>query len=223
MAHRCAWLWPALILLAGAAYQWLVYSAVAGEQTASIRFALAYVPLAALAIWVAGRARHKLRWSLFLIAAGVAIYALGHQEHRGLAAAYAAPHAAIYAGLLALFGRTLSRGHEPLITRFARQVHGTLPPQLATYTRRLTIAWCVFFGAQIVVSALLFGFASLAHWSIFVNVLNFPLLALMFIGEYTYRIVRHRDFPHASFLEGVRAFTRHSDQRAAEKCTGART
>ena len=148
MAYRCAWLGPALILLAGAAYQWLVYSAVAGEQADSIRYALAYVPLLVLAIWVAGRAHHKLRSALSLAVAGIAIYALGHQGHWGLAAAYAAPHAAIYLALLALFGRTLRPGHEPLITRFARRVHGTLPPQLAAYTRRLTIAWCVFFGAQ---------------------------------------------------------------------------
>jgi len=45
----------------------------------------------------------------------------------------------------------------------------------------------------------------------------------MFIGEYTYRIVRHRDFPHASFLDGVRAFTRDADHLGVEKCTGART
>ena len=220
MTQRYGWLPPALILAGGIAYQWLVYSAVAGQQADAVRTALAYAPLLGFAAWVATRARHKLRWSLILFAACILIYALEHQQSWGPAAAYGMPHAAIYLSLLWLFGRTLRAGREPLITRFARQVHGTLPPQLEAYTRRLTVAWCVFFGAQLLVSVLLFRFASLAHWSIFVNVLNFPLLALMFAGEYAYRIVRHRDFPHASFLDGVRAFS--NDAKAAQRCTGAR-
>jgi uncharacterized membrane protein len=106
-----------------------------------------------------------------------------------------------------LFGHTLRDGHEPLVSRLARRVHGALPSELAAYTRRVTYAWCVFFSAQIVVSALLFKFAPLGVWSLFVNILNFPLLALMFMGEYAYRIRRHREFPHAAFLDGIRAFS----------------
>jgi uncharacterized membrane protein len=102
-------------------------------------------------------------------------------------------------------------------------VHGTLPPQLYAYTRRLTAAWCVFFAAQIVVSAFLFRFASLSHWSLFVNVLNFPQLALMFIGEYGYRLVRHRDFPHASLLDGVRAFSNDAERPVVADGAGSRT
>lgn len=218
--RRCGWLWPALIVLLGVGYQCLVYSAVGGGQIDAIRIALAFLPLLALAWWIAARARHKLRWGLVLCAAGGAIYALERQEHWGLAAAYGIPHAVIYAALLWLFARTLRPGHEPLITRLARRVHGTLPPQLHAYTRRLTAAWCVFFAAQIVVSALLFRFASLSLWSLFVNVLNFPLLALMFIGEYGYRLMRHRDFPHASLLDGVRAF---SDDAERPDGAGSRT
>ena len=220
MTRRYGWLWPALILPVGIAYQWLVYSAVAGEQADSVRAVLAYAPLVAFAAWVATRPRDKLRWSIILLGAVIVIFALEHQQNWGPAAAYGVPHAAIYLSLLWLFGRTLRAGREPLITRLARRLHGTLPPQLAAYTRRLTAAWCVFFGAQLVASVLLFRFASLAHWSIFVNVLNFPLLALMFGGEYAYRVLRHRDFPQASFLDGVRAFAH--DAKAAEKCRGAR-
>jgi uncharacterized membrane protein len=116
------------------------------------------------------------------------------------------PHTAIYLSLLWLFGQTLKSGREPLITRLARRVHGTLPPALRAYTRRVTVAWCMFFAAQLIVSALLFLFASPREWSLFVNVLNFPLLALMFGGEYLYRIVRHGDFPHASIIDCIRAF-----------------
>ena len=207
MARRFAWLWPALILLLGGGYQYLVHSALAGEQIESIRIALAFLPLPVLAWWVVARARHKPLWSCVLLAAGVAIYALEQQARWGLAAAYGIPHAAIYLFLLWLFGHTLWQGKEPLVTRLARRVHGTLPPELAIYTRRVTYAWCVFFIAQIAVSALLFKFASLNVWSLFINVLNIPLVALMFIGEYVYRVIRHRAFPHASLIDGIRAFS----------------
>lgn len=207
MAHRFGWLWVALILLMGVGYQYLVHSAVAGGQIESVRVTLAFLPLLALACWVATRARNKLAWSFILLASGMAIYVLEHQERWGLAAAYGIPHTVIYLSLLWLFGRTLRHGKEPLVTRLARRVHGTLPLELAAYTRRLTLAWCVFFASQLFISALLFKFASLDIWSLFINVLNFPLLALMFIGEYVYRVIRHRGFPHASIFDGIRAFS----------------
>lgn len=212
--HLWGWLWPALLLLAGAGYQWLVYSAVAGGQVAPVHIALAFLPLVALAAWVVTRARRKLLWSIALCAAAALLYALEQQANWGPAAAYSVPHAAIYLSLLVLFARTLRSGHEPLITRLARSVHGTLPPALHAYTRRLTGAWCVFFAAQLAVSAALFVFASPREWSLFVNVLNFPLLVLMFGGEYVYRTLRHRDFPKASVMDGIRAFSDDSARRA---------
>ena len=116
------------------------------------------------------------------------------------------PHAAINLLLLWVFGRTLARGREPLITGFARRVHGSLPPHIESYTRRVTLAWCLFFAAQVVVSALLFAAASLETWSLFVNVLSFPLIVLLFVAEYVYRLARFPDFPHASIWKGVQMF-----------------
>jgi uncharacterized membrane protein len=217
MARRFGWLWAALILLMGVGYQCLVHSAVVGGQIESIRIALAFLPLLALACWVATRARNKLAWSFILLAAGMAIYVLEHQERWGLAAAYGIPHAAIYLSLLWLFGQTLWHGKEPLVTRLARRVHGTLPSELAAYTRRVTVAWCVFFASQMVISALLFKFTSLDIWSLFINFLNFPLLALMFIGEYVYRVIRHREFPHASIFDGIRAFSNDAARSTSAK------
>ncbi len=217
MARRFDWLWPALILLMGAGYQCLVHSAVVGGQIDSIRIALAFLPLLALACWVVTRARDKRLWSLVLLAAGIAIFVVEHQERWGLAAAYGIPHGAIYLSLFWLFGQTLRHGKEPLVTRLARRVHGMLPPELAAYTRRVTYAWCVFFAAQLVISVLLFKFASLNIWSLFVNVLNLPLLALMFAGEYGYRVFRHRGFPHASLLDGIRAFSNDAARSGSAK------
>ena len=122
----------------------------------------------------------------------------------------AVPHAAIYVFLLGWFGRTLARGREPLITRVARRVHGTLTPEIEAYTRRVTLAWCWFFAAQVMVSGLLLAFASFETWSLFANVLNLPLVALMFAGEYLYRVARYPDHPRASIARALRAFAGES-------------
>jgi len=149
-----------------------------------------------------------------LAVAGIAAYpVLVHLRVTGggtdalTAALYGVPHAAAYLFMLWLFGRTLARGREPIITRVARRVRGSLPPEMESYTRGLTIAWCVFFAAQLAASALLLGFGFLEAWSLFVNVLNFPLVALMFVGDYLYRVIRYRHLPQSSILAVVRAFT----------------
>ncbi|MEO7726695.1 MAG: hypothetical protein ABIS45_05535 [Burkholderiales bacterium] len=222
MTRRFAWLWTALIALTGATYQYLVHSALVGGQDETMRVALAFVPLLGLACWVVARARHKFYWALALLAIAIVIYVLETRAPWGLAAAYGLPHAAIYLSLLLLFGSTLRPGREPLVTRLARTVHGTLAPAMAAYARNVTIAWCVFFCAQVAASALLFCLAPPAVWSLFINVVNMPLLILMFAGEYAYRSVRHREFPHASFFDGIRAFTRDAAHDGGAGCASPR-
>lgn len=198
--------WTAAILLLFIGYQILVHSAVTGAQPEPLRFALTLFPLLMLACWVMTRPRIKPVWLVVLLAAGAVTYLLASHDVWGLAAAYGIPHAAIYLALLWLFGHTLLTGEEPLITRLARRVHGMLQPDLEAYTRWLTGVWCMFFAIQLVISALLFEFASPAWWSFFVNLLNFPLLALMFVGEYGYRVLRHPGFPRASIRMAIEAF-----------------
>lgn len=204
--RRWGWLWTATILLLCVGYQILVHSAVTGAQPESIRLALTILPLLVLAYWVVTRSRNKPLWLLALLAAGTATYLLVGRDVWGLAAAYGIPHAAVYLALLWLFGHTLLPGKEPLITRLARRVHGVLQPDLEAYTRRLTFAWCAFFAAQVAISALLFEFASPGSWSFFINLMNFPLLVLMFAGEYLYRVARHPGFPRASIPTAIAAF-----------------
>jgi len=101
----------------------------------------------------------------------------------GLVLAAGAPHAVIYLSLLTIFGVSLLPGREPVITYFARAIHGRITPEIETYTRRVTWAWCGFFGLQVAGSALLLTLAPIAWWSIFVNILNIPLVAAMMLGE----------------------------------------
>jgi len=114
------------------------------------------------------------------------------------------PHALTYAALLAGFGGSLLPGHVPILTRVVVSVRGPLPEALMIHTRRVTAAWCCFFAAQLVISLILYLWAPLEIWSFFINVLNLPLVLLMFIAEYSYRVLRFRDYPHDSLLDMMR-------------------
>jgi uncharacterized membrane protein len=208
MRRAADWAWKALIVLACVAYQYLVHVSVTGAQAGMLRMALLWLPLVALAAWVVARARNKATWLAGLCAAGVLVYLAENQERLGLAAVSGISHAMVYLFLLWCFGRTLAPGAEPMVTRISRRVHGSLPLEMERFTGRLTIVWCLFYAAQLIVSVLLFAFAPLEVWSAFVNLLNLPLLGLMFAGQWIYRNVRHPEFPRATTSQAIEAFIR---------------
>lgn len=106
-----------------------------------------------------------------------------------LVATAAIVHAFVYVVLLTIFGVTLLPGREPLVTWLARKMHGAIPAEMTIYTRGVTWAWCCFFAGQLGTSLALFLWAPVVAWSLFVNVLNVPLLAAMFAAEHAYRMV----------------------------------
>jgi uncharacterized membrane protein len=215
MVRAAGWLWNALLIVLCVAWQLLAHFNVSEGDTEYTRYLLLALPLAALAYWTVRHARNKPLWLAILGAAFAATFILEQRNHLGLAAAFGVPHAAAYGFLLFLFGHTLLPGREALITRVAGRIHGVLPPYMAAYTRRVTAAWCVFFAAQLGVSAALFVYAPLDTWSAFVNLLNVPLLVLMFVGEYAYRVTRYRDFPHVTITQAARAFARYGGFKSA--------
>jgi len=217
MRRIFGWSWKALIVLACIAYQYLVHFSVSNAQSGPLHLALMWLPLAVLAGWVVARSANKLLWLTAVLAIGLIVYWLDYQERLGLAATSGISHAAAYLFLLWYFGRTLALGREPAITRFARRVHGALLPAMELFTRRLTIAWCVFFTAQLIASALLLAFAPLGAWSLFINVLNLPLLAVMFVGQMVYHSIRHPDLPRASVWQAVQAYTKDASLSTSAK------
>jgi uncharacterized membrane protein len=210
MRGASGWLSKALILLGCISYPLLAHVAVSEDQPGLLRVALLSLPVLVLGCWIIAYSRNKLIWLMVLVAAGTGIFVLERQAQLYATAVYGVPHAGAYSFLLWFFGRTLRRGKEPLITRLARRVHGALPPYMEAYTRAITVAWCVFFAVQLVVSALLFEFASPHAWSLFINILNFPLLAAMFAAEYLYRVTRYRNYPHASIAQMMHVFVKDS-------------
>jgi uncharacterized membrane protein len=181
------------------------WAAVEG-QGPTLGALIALGPALAALLLVALRTR-RFAW---LAPAGAILVALAVLIARrgvsSLTLLYPVPSVSIYVLLLWWFGRTLAPGREALVTGLARHVHGTLPPEIEAYTRHVNWAWCVFFAAMALTSVALFALAPLATWSLFANVLTVPLIALMFVGEYVYRVSRYRDFAHVSLLTAVRAF-----------------
>ncbi|HYN55358.1 MAG TPA: hypothetical protein VES38_11720 [Methylotenera sp.] len=114
--------------------------------------------------------------------------------------------------LLLTFARTLQKDRKPLCVHFAEIINGdeALPPAHVDYARQVTIAWVVFFAMIILISTLLFFLAPLTIWSIFVNFLTLPLVALMFIVEFMVRRRVLTDLPNGHMLDAVRAYLNNS-------------
>ncbi|SMF18805.1 Uncharacterized membrane protein [Azospirillum oryzae] len=188
-----------------ALYPLLVHGAIVADLDADTALVLALVQAGVTGL-VVGRAAPRFRW--IALAGAIALFGLSWRSARdGLLAASAISHAAIYVGLLALFGRTLLAGREPLITWIARRIRGSLTDEMLVYTRRVTIAWCLFFAGQLAMSALLFASAPPAVWSFFINVLDLPLVAAMFLTEYAYRLRKFWNYSHGSIADVVRVFS----------------
>jgi uncharacterized membrane protein len=90
------------------------------------------------------------------------------------------------------FGRSLLKGRIPLCTQLADKVHGPLSDQELRYTRSVTLAWVLFFAANLAVTFALSALAPLRIWSLFVNFCSLPLVLLMFVAEFA---VRRRVLP----------------------------
>jgi uncharacterized membrane protein len=148
-------------------------------------------------------------WKALAVLSFVGFEVLAHftlRDSLGVVAVSGLTHAAVNLFLLWYFASTLRTGEEAFVTRLARRVHGFLEPEIAAFTRRVTVAWCAFFAGQVAVSMLLLAFAPLEVWSMFVNLINVPLIALMFAGEYLYRRLRFPNHPRTSIARMLRAY-----------------
>jgi len=100
---------------------------------------------------------------------------------------YLLQQAGFYVLMAWTFGRTLFKRRVPLCTEFADKIHGPLTALELSYTRSVTLAWTLFFIANLAVTFVLFAFAPLRTWSFFVNFVSLPLVLLMFVVEFAVR------------------------------------
>jgi uncharacterized membrane protein len=126
--------------------------------------------------------------------------------------ALAGPVLAFLAGA-ALFGRTLLPGRTPLVETISRlERDGDFPADLAGYTRGLTWAWAILLAGIPAADAALALFASVEAQSLFVNFASYALLALLYFGEYAYRLWRYPQFAHKNPVKVAANLVRRAPQ-----------
>lgn len=194
------------------AYSVLAHLAAADPSPDLLDAFVAMAPLLALAAVLAWRSPQR-PWALALCLAGCALlYAMSDWLVQHYNWVFLLQHAGMQALLGLAFGRTLRAGEEPMVSRFAAIVHGRLSPALASYTRQVTWAWTLYFGAMTGLSLLLFWLAPVAVWSVFANLLNLPLVILMFVAEYAARLCLLERSDRAGPLEAIRAYRQASSR-----------
>ena len=199
----------ALAVAASVAFAIAAHTAIVHGLAAPAGALLALVPLAILLFALARRSPR--RWAgIALLAAGAAIAWLAFPALKlNFPSLFFVEHAGGQLVLACIFGRTLARGQEPLVTQFARAFHGDLIDEVKASTRNVTVAWTIFFSTLLAVSCALYLAGMLEAWSLVANIVGPVLVGTMFIVEY---LVRHRvlpDLERAGLLSGVRAFSRH--------------
>lgn len=183
--------------------------ALGNSPTLGALVALAPLALLLLLAFLRSRGRGPLPW-LAVMAFAVALWLCWGALKRHFPSVYFVEDVAMKLVLGAMFGRTLVGNAEPLCTRFARLLHGELPPEVRRYTRQVTLAWTVFFLGMAALSCVLFLADFVAAWSVLANILTLPLVAAMFAVEYAIRLRVLKHWPHVGILEGLREFSRHS-------------
>lgn len=195
-----------LLAVAFGVYLVLAHLTTAEGQPSTLGALIAVVPYMAIALGMAVRSRHR-SWALLLWAgiAGLLAYYWALIESQ-FAWIYFIQHVGVFSLLAIGFGRTLVAGAEPMITRFARIVHGermALP--LLRYTRGATLAWTVFFATMASASTVLFFAGSMSAWSLLVNVLTPLLIGTMFAIEFAARVVVLPPALRTGLVDSVRA------------------
>lgn len=208
-----AWELPATAILL---VSWAVAAHVgsSGAGSADVNVIVALLPL--LAAWTVVSWQARNRWLFVLAMAGAALLLMVFWPNlrQNVPFLYYLQHMGSHMALATLFGRTLWRPGDALITSMARFLDGgTMSARKQRYTRQVTMAWTTFFIVNALVSTLLFLFAPVAVWSVHANLLTGPLVALMFLGE---SLVRMRLLPaheRPRLADVVRAYRQRSAAR----------
>lgn len=185
------------------------YSAATSAATTwpSLGVAVSLAPSLAILLLLAWRSPRRPLMLLVCVAVAVLLGVFWGELQRNFSWVYFLQHIGTNVMLAAVFGATLVRGRQPLVSKLAEAVHrNSLAPEVLRYTRQVTLAWTLFFLAVSLVSSVLFCCASMEAWSVFANFLTFPLILLMFAVEYAVRLRKLPNLEKHSIMAGVRAF-----------------
>jgi uncharacterized membrane protein len=182
----------AAVVLFFIAYSVLSHYSNLNPQAHDLRTVLALAPMLTLALALLWRWSGALVALLAAAAAAYLLRAFWPLFAQNFSIVYLVQQTGFYSIMAFTFGRSLRKGRVPLCTQLADKVHGPLSALELRYTRQVTLAWVIFFLCDVAANFLLFAFAPLSIWSVFVNFCSLPLILLMFVAEYA---VRRRVLP----------------------------
>ncbi|MDB6060298.1 MAG: hypothetical protein JWM78_401 [Verrucomicrobiaceae bacterium] len=190
----------------------IVYAVLAHTFSTTSHVAIALLPLALAPLFIALllRLSRSGKWLLLAVITAIAL-TLSFPNSRdffshNLAWVYFAQDSALNLMLGFLFGRTLIKGRIPLCSLIAASLQRDPTAHLLQYTRRVTIAWTIFFASMVIVSTLLFFSADRVIWSSFANLWYWPLLISMFALEYCARLLILPRAERAGFFATINGF-----------------
>jgi len=137
-----------------------------------------------LIVWFRKKIAFGMRPSPWLVAGGLllAFLALGRNDVLPLKLYPVLVNVA----LLAIFAASLWYP-PPVAERIARLGYPDLPIEIVTYTRKVTQAWCVFFGANALTALWTAVWGSDEVWFYYNGIIAYLLAGLMFTGEWLLR------------------------------------
>jgi uncharacterized membrane protein len=182
----------AAVVLFFIAYSVISHYSNLNPQAHDLRTTLALAPMLALGLILLWRWSGALIALLAAAAAAFFLRAFWPVFAQNFSVVYLVQQAGFYSIMAYTFGRSLRKDRVPLCTQLADKVHGPLSALELRYTRNVTRAWVIFFLLNLAATFLLFKFAPLRIWSLFVNFWSLPLILLMFVAEYA---VRRRVLP----------------------------
>jgi uncharacterized membrane protein len=205
----------AVLLVLGAAYALAAHWFTSRSGLAEYGAILSVAPWLAVGLVLAWQSKQRGLMIAGCLTALAVLYLERDALLENFTWVYFIQHAGSFAALAIAFGRTLGRGIEPMCSRFARTVHGTLTDDVSRYTRHITLAWTAFFVVLCLTSAGLFALAPLPVWSLFANLLTPILVGAMFGAEYLVRLRALPRFEHVGLVESVRSIWASSSAGAA--------
>ena len=203
----------AAVVLFFIAYSVLSHYSNLNPQAHDLRTVLALAPMLTLGLVLLWRWSGALVALLAAAAAAYLLRAFWPLFAQNFSIVYLLQQAGFYSIMAFTFGRSLRKGSIPLCTQIADKVHGPLSALELRYTRQVTVAWVIFFLGNVAANFLLFEFAPLSVWSLFVNFCSLPLILLMFAAEYA---VRRRVLPQvqsSGLIATLRVYFADSPQK----------
>ncbi|MCP4409474.1 MAG: hypothetical protein GY807_17330 [Gammaproteobacteria bacterium] len=117
----------------------------------------------------------------------------------------------IHISLFTFFMQSLY--NVPMIERFARlEFDGKLPPGIATYCRKLTILWTVFFAANIAACGWLAILGDDASWVLYNGLIVYLLIGALLLGEYLWRQIAFPDLEIPPLTQTIRSIINNGHQ-----------